>query len=154
MNLIFSSACRSSRGRPSNYSWNLNMPSRFFCRPSWSSTISLFFGVLKISLQLLQKSRNLKFSISAAIVKGFWKHQKKWNGWTSRQSTEKSRRRIKIPWVVWVPPPHRSTSWRKNWIHISYQFCGTSPNLGLALMRFKGCRAKISNTLWNAFNLG
>ena len=49
------------------------------------------------------------------------------------------------------PPLHKSTSWRKNKIHISYQFCGTSPNLVLPLMRFEGCRAKIPNTLWNTF---
>ena len=50
------------------------------------------------------KKKTSKILIYAAIVKGFWKHQKKWNGWTSKWSTEKSRRRIKIPWVVWVPP--------------------------------------------------
>ena len=59
--------------------------------------------------------------------------KKKWNGWTSKWSREKSRRRIEIPWVVWIPPRIRSVSWKENWIHISYQFCAPDPNLVLAI---------------------
>ena len=58
-----------------------------------------FFVVFKIPLQMLQKLN------SAAFVNGFWKQQKKWNWWTSKPSTEKTRRRIEIPWVLSVPSP-------------------------------------------------
>ena len=71
--------------------------------------------------------------------------------WTSKPSTEKSRCRIEIPWVVWAPCLSRSISWKQHWIHISHQFCAPDPNLILQETLNLGCRAKISNTLWNAF---